>query len=425
MSPTFSALGVRNFRLYFMAMLASNTGTWMQRIAQDWLVLSLSNGSGTTLGITLALQFGPVLLFSLLGGTLADRLRRRSLLMVTQGLMGGLAVVLGLLSLSGNVTVPIVYAFSLALGIVSALDNPARQAFVSEMVGREQLTNAVALNSATFNLGRIVGPAIAGIMLATMSEGWVFLLNGAMFAVSVLLMWLLRTSELPAPMLDSERESARFREGLTYLRHRADLVLVLLVTFAVGTFGFNFPLTLAVMAREEFGGSASLFGIFSSALAAGGLVGSLLAARRGAPSIRLVVLAALSFAVLEVGASLMPTPMSFGIALLLVGFAALTFSNSAQSYLQLRTDRTMRGRILGFYLLVFFGGTPIGAPLLGMIGDQFGARWTLLLGGIGVVVVAAGSAVMLMSRASRAERRVVAGSTGGRAPARPSVHSEA
>lgn len=402
MSPTFAALSVRNYRYYFAAMLASNSATWMQRIAQDWLVLTLSGGSGITLGFTLALQFAPTLLFSLVGGTMADRFRRRSLLLLTQSVMGVLALALGVLALTGHVTVPIVYAFSLALGIVSAVDNPARQAFVGEMVGREHLTNAVALNSATFNLGRIVGPSIAGLMIAAIGAAWVFLLNALVFAGAVWLASRVRTSELRTPMRDEDRANARFRDGVTYLRERADLILVLIVTFAVGTFGFNFALTLALMANREFMGTAAEFGAFSSALAAGGLIGSLLAARRGSPSLNLVVVAALSFAALEIASSFMPTSLSFALFLPLVGIAALTFSNSAQSYVQLRTAPHMRGRILGFYLLVFFGGTPIGAPLLGLIADHLGPRWTLSLGGLGVFIVAGLAALAMRGRAHRA-----------------------
>lgn len=420
MSPTFSALAVRNYRLYFAAMLAGNTGTWMQRIAQDWLVLTLTGGSGVTLGLTLALQFAPTLIFSLVGGTLADRMRRRNLLLITQATMGALAVALGLLALQGQVTVPIVYAFSLALGIVSAVDNPARQAFVSEMVGREHLTNAVALNSATFNLGRIVGPSVAGLMIAVIGTAWVFLLNGVMFAVAVFLVWCVRTSELRAPMRDEDRANARFSDGVTYLQGRVDLILVLVVTFAVGTFGFNFPLTLGLMANQEFHGSAAEFGAFSTALAAGGLIGSLLAARRGSPRLDLVIGAALVFAVLEIASAFMPTSVSFGLFLPLVGVAALTFSNSAQSFVQLRTAPRMRGRMLGFYLLVFFGGTPIGAPLLGLLGDQLGPRWTLGLGGVGVILIAGMGALLLRRRALRIDPAALENAT-----PRPRVRSEA
>jgi hypothetical protein len=288
------------------------------------------------------------------------------------------------------------------------------------MVGREHLTNAVALNSATFNLGRIVGPSIAGVMIAVVGTAWVFLLNGVMFAVAVFLVWCVRTSELRAPMRDEDRANARFRDGVAYLRGRVDLILVLVVTFAVGTFGFNFPLTLGLMANQEFHGSAAEFGAFSTALAAGGLIGSLLAARRGSPRLDLVIGAALVFALLEIASAFVPTSLTFGLFLPLVGVAALTFSNSAQSFVQLRTAPAMRGRVLGFYLLVFFGGTPIGAPLLGLVGDQFGPRWTLALGGLGVIVVAGLGALLLRARALRVDP-----ATAEIAVSAPRVRSEA
>jgi MFS family permease len=405
MSPTFSALSIRNYRMYFTGMLASNTGTWMQRVAQDWLVLSLSEGSGASLGITIGLQFVPVLLFSLVGGTLADRWRRRSLLMTTQALMGALALSLGALTLTGHVTVPIVYGFSLALGVVSAIDNPSRQAFVGEMVGRDRLTNAVALNSASFNLGRIVGPSIAGLLIAAIGTGWVFMLNGVSFVIAIIALSMIRSADLVAPNSGGDRNSVRLSDGFAYLRARADLVLVLLIVLAVGTFGFNFQLTLALMAQHEFGGTAAEFGIFSSALAVGALCGSLLAARRGAPRLSLVCGAALTFALFETASALMPNPVAFALFLPLVGVAALTFSNAAQSYIQLGTAPRMRGRVMGFYMLVFFGGTPIGAPLLGILADHAGARWTLALGGLGVMATTIIFSALLWKRAQTAAAR--------------------
>ncbi len=398
MSPTFSSLSVRNYRLYFAGMLSSNTGTWMQRMAQDWLVLTLTAGSGASLGITIGLQFLPFLLFSLWGGTLADRLRRRSLLLVTQALMGLLAVGLGVLTLSGHVTVMQVYAFSLALGVISALDTPARQAFVSEMVGRDHISNAVALNSASFNVGRIIGPSVAGLLIAAIGTGWVFILNGFTFAAAILALSLIRVGDLVAPMTAAERANVRLRDGLTYLRKRPDLIMVLLIVTAVGTFGFNFQLTLALMAQQEFGGTAREFGLFSTALAVGALTGSLLAARRGAPRLILVTGAAAVFALLEIVAAVMPSPITFGLFLPFVGIAALTFSNAAQSFLQLGTAPHMRGRVMGFYTLVFFGGTPIGAPLLGMLADSAGPRWTLGIGGLCVLVCVIITAIVLRGR---------------------------
>lgn len=404
MSPTFSALSVRNYRLFFTGMLASNTGTWMQRVAQDWLVLTLTGGSGAALGVTMGLQFAPYLLFSLWGGKLADRMRRRSLLMVTQGAMGLLAVVLATLTLTGSITITMLYALSLALGIISALDAPARQAFVAELVGRDRLTNAVALNSASFNLGRVGGPAIAGVLIAAIGTGWVFLINGVSFGAAIVALALIRMAELASPATRGKKGEVRLRDGITYLRGRADLMLVLAVVAAVGTFGFNFPLTLAMMARVEFGGTAASLGLLSTSIAVGSLAGSLLAARRGAPPLALVASAAIGFSILEMGAALMPSVVTLALWMPLVGFAALTFSTAAQSYVQLHCAPEMRGRVMGVYLLLFFGGTPFGAPLLGWIADTAGPRWTLGLGGLAVLVVVAISALVMRTRAGEAGR---------------------
>lgn len=385
MTPTFRSLSVRNYRLYFSGQLLSNTGTWLQRVAQDWLVLSLSGGSGVALGITTGLQFLPYLLFSMWGGTLADRISRRRLLVFTQATMGLLALSLGAVTLSGNVTVGIVYAFAFALGLVSSVDNPSRQAFVSEMVTAPDLPNAVALNSASFNLGRILGPALAGLLIALIGTGWVFVLNGLSFGVTIMALLAMRPAEL---VPRAAREGAvRLTQGLRYIQRRADLILVLVLVAGVGTLGFNFQLTLALMARQQFGLGAEAYGMLSTAMAIGSLSGSLLAARRITIPLKLVVLAAALFAILEVVVGMSPTYLVMLLTLPIVGVVALTFSNTAQSYLQLATEPWVRGRVLGVYTLVFFGGTPLGAPLIGWSADQFGPRSGLVGGGLATLVV--------------------------------------
>ena len=397
MTPTFRSLSVRNYRLYFSGQLLSNTGTWMQRIAQDWLVLALSGGSGLALGITSGLQFLPYLLFSLWGGTLADRISRRRLLVWTQALMGLLALGLAVVTLSGHVTVAHVYVFAFGLGLVSSVDNPSRQAFVGEMVTVPDLPNAVALNSASFNLGRVAGPAIAGLLIALIGTGWVFVLNGLSFGVTIMALLAMRTDELVPRVV--RQGTVRLSQGLKYIRHRRDLILVLVLVCGVGTLGFNFQLTLALMARQQFGLGAEAFGLLSTAMAVGSLAGSLLAARRVTIPLRLVVLAAIGFAVLEVLAGLSPTYPIMLATLPVVGVVALTFSNTAQSYLQLATEPWVRGRVLGVYTLVFFGGTPLGAPLIGIAADHFGPRSGLVGGGIATLVVAvAATAVYLRSQ---------------------------
>jgi MFS family permease len=386
-STTFRALAVRNYRLYFSGQLLSNTGTWMQRVAQDWLVLQLSGGSGAALGITTGLQFLPYLMFSLWGGTLADRWPRRRILVITQALMGGLAVALGVITLTGDVTVPIVFCFAFALGSVSAIDNPSRQSFVGEMVSLPDLPNAVALNSASFNLGRIAGPAAAGVLIALIGTGWVFVINGLSFGVTIFALLAMRTSELVARPV--HEGAVRLRQGLSYIRQRGDLILMLVLVFAVGTLGFNFQLTLALMAQKQFGLGAAAFGVMSTVMAVGSTVGSLLSARRTTVTIRLVAGAALIFAVLEVIAGLSPTYVAMLLILPFIGLFSLTFANSAQSYMQLRTEPCIRGRVMGVYVLVFFGGTPVGAPLIGWAADHFGPRSGLIVGGVGTFVVTA------------------------------------
>jgi MFS family permease len=405
-TPTFRSLSVRNYRLYFTGQLLSNTGTWMQRIAQDWLVLALSGGSGVAIGITTGLQFLPYLMFSMWGGTLADRISRRRLLVITQASMGLLALVLGAVTLSGHVTVGIVYAFAFALGLVSSVDNPSRQAFVGEMVTAPDLPNAVALNSASFNLGRILGPAVAGLLIALIGTGWVFVLNGLSFGVTIMALMAMRPAEL-VPRVAREG-AVRLSQGLRYIRRRSDLILVLVLVGGVGTQGFNFQLTLALMARQQVGLGAEAFGMLSTAMAVGSLAGSLLAARRTTIPLKLVVLAAVLFAVLEVAVGMSPTYGVMRVTLPVVGIVALTFSNTAQSYLQLATEPWVRGRVLGVYTLVFFGGTPLGAPLVGWAADNFGPRSGLVGGGLATL------AVTLVATAVYVRRR---------RPARPEAHT--
>jgi MFS family permease len=383
-TPTFRALGVRNYRLYFGGQLLSNTGTWMQRVAQDWLVLQLSGGSGLALGITTGLQFLPYLFFSLWGGTLADRVSRRRLLVATQTTMGLLALAMGAVTLTGHVTVELVYAFALSLGVVSSIDNPSRQAFVGEMVSLPDLPNAVALNSASFNLGRLVGPATAGLLIALIGTGWVFVLNGFSFGVTIAALLAMRPGELvPRAARDG---AVRLSQGLRYVWHRRDLLLVLALVGLVGTIGFNFQLTLALMAQKQFGLGAAAFGMLSTSLALGSVCGSLLAARRITVPLRLVVLAAVAFSVMEIAVGMAPRYTLMLIMLPVVGVLALTFSNSAQSYLQLRAEPWVRGRVMGVYTLVFMGGTPLGAPLIGWAADHLGPRSGLVGGGLGALV---------------------------------------
>ena len=397
MSPTFRSLRIRNYRIYAGGQLAANVGVWMQRVAQDWLVLQLSDGSAVALGVTVGLQFLPIALFSLWGGSLADRFPRRRLLMVTGASMGALALLLGVIVLAGLATVGLVMAMAFLLGVVAALDSPARQAMVSELVPRGDLHNAVALNSASFNLGRVLGPAAAGLLVAAVGSGWVFVINASGYVAVVVALSFLRADEMTAPEPVS-REKGMLREGVRYVSSRPPLVMVMIIAFFVGTFGLNYQLTMALMTTQEFGLGPAQFGLASTVLAVGSLTGSLLAARRGAPPLRLVVLSAVFFGLAAILASAMPTYGTFLLALPLVGAGALTLINAAQSYLQLNSDPQVRGRVMGLYMLVFMGGTPLGSPLVGWVAAAYGPRWSIALGGVVSVVAALGAAWLLMRR---------------------------
>ncbi len=379
----------------------SNTGTWMQRIAQDWLVLELTHGSGTALGIASGLQFLPQLLFSLWGGVIADRYPKRRILLTTQAIMGLLALILGILALTGAVAVWQVYLLAFALGMVAVVDNPTRQTFAAEMVGSEGMANAIALNSATFNLARIVGPAVAGLVIAAVGTPVAFLINAASYGAVLIGLKLMRESDL-RPLARAPKARGQLRETFTYVRARPELWLTLMLVFFVATFGMNFQVTTALMARGVFHTGASEFGLASAAFALGALGGALAAARRARPSMRLMLTTALAFGLLEVATGLMPVFWSFLVMLVPTGVAVLMFTTAANSATQLSTTPEVRGRVMGLYMLVFLGGTPLGSPLVGWAAEQFGAR-TGLIGG-GVISVAGAVAVALLLARARGAR---------------------
>lgn len=400
MNRTFSSLKVRNYRYFAGGQLVSLTGTWMQRVGQDWLVLRLSNNSGTAIGITTGLQFLPILMFGLQGGVIADRFSKRKLLIATQVAMGLLALGLGMLDMFGAVSLYDVYAFAFLLGLVTALDNPTRQSFVSELVGSKELPNAVGLNSATFNAARMIGPAVAGLLIDGIGTAWVFLGNAASFVAVIAGLLMMHSDELlPAPRL--ERQKGNLREGLSYVRHRKDLVVPIVLVGIVGTFGLNFQITLALMDKVVFHRGAAYYGLLSSLLAVGALIGALLGARRTHPTWRLVVAGAIAFGVLETVAGLMPAFVLLAVSLVPVGLFNMTFSTAANSSVQLQVAPEMRGRVMGLYMLVFAGGTPFGAPLVGWICQQFGARWGLIFGGGLSALAGLGVLALSLRRASR------------------------
>ncbi|MFI1182268.1 MFS transporter [Streptomyces sp. NPDC020799] len=390
---TFSSLRIRNYRLFATGQVVSNTGTWMQRIAQDWLVLSLT-GSSTAVGITTALQFLPMLLLGLYGGVIADRCPKRRLLLITQAAMGVTGLVLAVLTLSGHVQVWHVYLTALALGLVTVLDNPARQAFVVEMVGPDDLRNAVSLNSANFQSARLVGPAVAGVLITAVGSGWAFLLNGLSFIAPVAGLLLMRTSELHK-VDRAPRGKGQLREGLRYVAGRPDLIWPIVLVGFIGTFGFNFPIWLTAYVNDVFHAGAGTYGLLNTLMAAGSLAGALLAARRGTSRLRLLVGAALLFGLLEITAALAPEFWIFALLLAPIGMFGLTINVTANSSIQLGTDPAMRGRVMSLFMMVFMGGTPLGAPLVGWVTDAYGARIGFCAGGAVSMLAALGVGVVL------------------------------
>jgi MFS family permease len=390
LSPTFRALRIHNYRLYAVGGVVSNTGTWMQRVAQDWLVLQLHHGSAadasTALGLTTGLQFLPILLFSPYAGLVADRMSKRRLLQATQAAMGVASIALAVLALTDVVTTPMVFAIAFLFGVASAFDVPARQSFVSEMVGPDDLTNAVGLNSASFNLARVIGPALSGVMIAALgagvrATGVVILFNGISYLAVIGALQAMRPHEL-TPAARAPRGKGMIRDGVRYVRGRPDLMLIMVAAFFAGTFGMNFQMTSALMATQVFHKGPSEYGLLGTTLAVGSLTGALLGARReGRPRQRLVVLAGLAFGTVEVALGLMPSYLTFALLTPVLGLCLLTMLNAANTTVQLSVTPQMRGRVMALYMMVVMGGTPLGAPVVGWVGATFGARWTLLGGG--------------------------------------------
>ena len=392
-SSMFSSLKIRNYRLFFIGQVVSNTGTWMQRIAQDWLVLSLT-GSSAAVGITTALQFLPMLLFGLYGGVLVDRLPKRPTLLVTQSAMALTGLALAFLTLSGHVQVWHVYVAAFAVGLATVVDNPARQSFVSEMVGPEQLQNAVSLNSANFQSARLVGPAVAGVMITGVGTGWAFLFNGLSFVAPLASLLLMRNRDLKA-VHRAPRGKGQLREGLRYVAGRPDLIWPIVLVGFIGTFGFNFPVWLSAYADDIFHAGAGAYSLFNTLMAVGSLIGALLAARRGTTRLRVLIAAAAAFGLLEVVAAVAPSYWLFALLMIPIGIFGLTVNVTANTAVQMGTDPAMRGRVMALFMMVFMGGTPVGAPIVGWITDAYGPRVSFALGGVIAALAAATIGVIL------------------------------
>ncbi|WP_405807742.1 MFS transporter [Streptomyces sp. NBC_00210] len=394
-SPTtmFSSLKIRNYRLFATGQVVSNTGTWMQRIAQDWLVLTLT-GSASAVGITIALQFLPMLLFGLYGGVLADRLPKRPLLLATQCAMGLTGLALAVLTLSGHVQVWHVYLTAFLLGLVTVVDNPARQSFVAEMVGPDQLANAVSLNSANFQSARLVGPAVAGVLITAVGSGYAFLFNGLSFLAPIVGLLLMRPGELHK-VERAPRGKGQLREGLKYVAGRPELIWPIVLVGFIGTFGFNFPIWLSAFVDDVYHSGASTYGLLNTLMAGGSLAGALLAARRGTSRLRVLVGAAVLFGVLEIVTAFAPQFWIFAVLLVPIGMFGLTVNVTANSSIQMATEPAMRGRVMSLFMMVFVGGTPLGAPLVGWITDTYGPRIGFAAGGTVALIAAIGVGVML------------------------------
>ena len=408
MSPTFRALSVPNYRVYAAGALVSNIGTWLQNTAQAWLVLELT-GSGTALGIMVALQLLPTLLLSAYGGVLADRYPKRTLLRVMQVAMALPAAALGVLAILDVVALWHVYVLVAVFGVGRALEAPARQSFVPEMVGTDDLGNAVALNSASFNAGRLIGPALAGVAIAAIGggvvgTGWVILANALSYGAAFWALQVMDTTRLaPTPVIGRGRGA--LADGLRYVRSRPDLVLLLTCVFFIGGFGMNFQITSALMATEVFGKGADGFGVLGSLLAIGSFAGALLAARRTRPRLRFVIVFGLMFAVMQVLSGLMPTYVTYAVTLPLIGITLLSTVTTANALIQLTTAPEMRGRVAALYLMVFLGSVPFVAPGIGWIGEAFGPRVAVVLSGAvaGVGIAGTVSWYVLHRRDRRAE----------------------
>jgi len=399
----FRSLRGFNYRLWAAGAFVSNVGAWVQRTAQDWLVFTqLTDHDASAIGLVVALQFGPQLLFLPWTGFAADHFNQRKLLIATQATMGGLALTLGLLTVTGVVQLWHVYVFAFLFGSAAAFDAPVRQTFVAELVGDADLHNAVALNSTSFNAARMIGPAVSGVVIAGIGTGWAFLINGASFVAVLLSLAFLRLSELH-PNARAHRGEGSFAEGFRYVWGRADLKTILVMLFLIGTFGLNFPIFISTMAIGVFHADARGYGFLSSIMAIGTVAGALLGANRDRPRFGLLLAGAGVFGLGCALAALAPSYWFFAGALVVIGVAALTLTNTTNSLMQLATEPAMRGRVKALRVAVALGGTPIGAPIVGWVADAFGPRWALGVGaasGFAAAVVA----VRFVAKQSRRER---------------------
>jgi MFS family permease len=391
---TFRSLKVRNYRLYFTGGAISLCGTWMQTIGQDWLVLKLT-GSGTQLGIVSAFQFLPVLFLAPFGGIIADRFDKRRILYFTQSIAGILALTLGTLVATNHIHIWMIYLLALGLGVINSLDNPTRQTFVSEMVGEEHLANAISLNSTEVNLARVVGPVIAGTIIAVFGLSLCFLFNGLSYIAVVIALAMMRKEEL-RPSKRIAKTKGQLRDGFRYVKNSPILLYSLVMMVIIGTFTYEFSVSLPLLAQFTFHGNAGTYSALVAAVGIGSVVGGLFAATRRKATPKMIVLFAFLFGITLSAVAFMPNTTSAFLALLLVGAASISFSSMANTTLQLETVPEMRGRVMSFWAIAFLGSTPIGAPIIGWIGEHIGPRYGILTGGLAAIVAAGVGALTLL-----------------------------
>jgi MFS family permease len=402
---TFASLKNRNYRLYFTGQIISVSGTWMQRLAQAWLILSLTNNNGFALGIESGLQFLPMLLFGAWGGVIADRFDKRRLLYFTQVAAGVLAFGLGLIVWAGAATVMIDYIFSVLLGFVNVIDNPARQTFVMEMVGREELPNAVGLNSVVMNSSRVVGPAVGGILIEAIGLAPCFFINAASYFAVLIALFLMDGSKLmPAPRVPKAK--GQLREGFRYVWSEPRVRIPLLMMAVIGTLAFNFQVVIPLIATDVFGLGAGGFGLLTSVMGAGAIVGGLAAASRRGVSYRRLLILTFAMGIAILGAAVAPTLATETVALFLMGLASFAFIATANTTLQLTSRPEMRGRVMALYAIAFLGSTPVGSPIVGWISAQWGPRMGFAVGGVAALIAGVVAAAALRRLpAHRDERR--------------------
>lgn len=398
----FAALSSRSYRIYIGGQSLANAGSWMQGIAQDWLIFSLTHSS-TAVGVTMALQFLPMLLLGLHAGAMADRLSRRRILLITQTLNGITTAALAVITITGAVRPAFVYGFALASGVVFAYDSPARQAFVTEVVPESRLRAAISLNAAVFQATRLIGPAIASVLIATAGTGWVFAVNAACYLGPTIGLLLLRPSDLQ-PAQAAPKAQNNMATAVRYLRGRPDILWTIFLVGMLGTFGLNFPIVLTAMAKSAFGGNASTYGLFNIVLGLGSAAGAVLAGAGARPGTRAIVTTAAIFGILQAAAALAPDLPAFLVLLIGMGFVNLVCQAMANASVQLAVPPELRGRVMGLYMLVFIGGTPIGAPIIGAVTSHFGARTGMLVCGVIPAIAAAVMAVAIVKRNLRQKR---------------------